>query len=225
MSIITPKLILASHNQHKLEELKNIISQILNVEIKDGEIVSSADLGLIEPIEDGASFEENALIKARSVFKQTGISAIADDSGLIVDVLGNAPGILSARWSGKHGHDRENNLLLLNQLKDLPDNLRKAHFVCAVALIKVVKSAEKIEDVIGDSIVKVGKMTGKINYRQKGKNGFGYDSIFIPDAYRSNLTLMGKTSAELTAEEKNKISHRTYALLEISKELKGIFNA
>lgn len=129
------KIVVATHNEGKLVEIEKILQEQLG-QLADGiELVSAGSLGLPDPAETGITFEENALIKAYDASKRTGLPAIADDSGLIVDVLGAAPGILSARWAGAHGHDRANNALLLAQIEDIPDSLRSARFVCCAALV------------------------------------------------------------------------------------------
>ena len=129
------KIIVAAHNGGKLAEIRRILEERLGADAADIELVSAGSLGLPDPVEDGVTFQENALIKARDVAERTGCPAVADDSGLIVDVMGNAPGILSARWAGEHGNDKANNALLLKQLADIPDSKRTARFRCAAALV------------------------------------------------------------------------------------------
>ncbi|RIY20998.1 non-canonical purine NTP pyrophosphatase, partial [Gardnerella vaginalis] len=128
------KLVVATHNEGKLVEIKRILNEEFAEMSEHIELVTAGSLGLPDPVETGVTFEQNALIKARDVSLRTGLPAIADDSGLIVDVLGAAPGILSARWSGVHGDDKANNELLLKQLEDIPDQCRTARFRCAAAL-------------------------------------------------------------------------------------------
>ncbi len=144
--------------------------------------------------ESGATFADNALIKAREGFAHTGLPTVADDSGLSVDALNGMPGVLSARWSGRHGDDRANLELVLAQLSDTPDERLGAAFVCAVALV----SAR------GETVVD-GRMPGRLVRAPRGDNGFGYDPIFVPDGYEV-------TSAELPSAEKDAISHRGQAL-------------
>ncbi len=144
-------------------------------------------------MESGVTYAENALLKARSVCAATGLAALADDSGLAVDVLGGAPGIFSARWSGVHGNDRANLDLLLAQLSDVPDEHRSAGFVCAAALV-TPSGMEHVEH---------GRIGGRLTRSARGSNGFGYDPILeLPD---------GRTLAQLEAPEKNAISHRSQA--------------
>lgn len=197
------KIILATGNQHKVEEITSILQD--NIPNFDSRILTtSKELNLGEPVEDGVTFAENALIKARYVFEKTGCFAIADDSGIIVDALGNAPGVLSARWSGRHGDDLANTELLLNQIADFLPQQRKARFVSAVALV-----GEGVE------IVELGQVKGSIATIAMGENGFGYDPIFIPEG-------MDKTMAMLTADEKNAISHRKIAFTKLSKSIEEI---
>jgi XTP/dITP diphosphohydrolase len=129
------ELVVATHNEGKLVEIRRILEEGLGPDADRIELVSAGSLHLPDPVETGVTFEENALLKARDVATRTGLPAIADDSGIIVDVMGNAPGILSARWAGAHGHDKANNALLLAQIEDIPDDKRTARFRCAAALV------------------------------------------------------------------------------------------
>ena len=129
------RIIVATHNEGKLVEINRILEDCLGADADQVELVSAGSLNLPDPVEDGVTFQENALLKARDVAARTGCPAVADDSGLIVDVMGNAPGILSARWAGKHGDDKANNALLLAQIADIPDAKRTARFRCAAALV------------------------------------------------------------------------------------------
>ncbi|GHT81417.1 non-canonical purine NTP pyrophosphatase [Actinomycetota bacterium] len=165
----------------------------------------------LEPVEDGVDFESNALIKAQALFDSTGIPALADDSGLIVDVLGNAPGILSARWSGVHGDDLANNTLLLNQLEGLPPKLRRARFITACVLV----TAE-------GAITTTGEMCGQIITQMCGENGFGYDVIFVPDELEGT-EFAGLTTAQIDSALKNKISHRGKAVRAMIPHLVKLF--
>ncbi|WP_216380120.1 RdgB/HAM1 family non-canonical purine NTP pyrophosphatase [Arcanobacterium phocae] len=192
-----PRLILATRNAHKVGELREILAPFLpGIDLTA--IHSAADLDVPEPVEDAVTFAGNALIKARQIAQATGISAVADDSGICVDVLGGAPGIFSARWSGQHGNDQANLDLLLAQLSDVLPEYRSAHFACAAALV--------MPD--GQEFVREGCMVGTLRYEAVGAGGFGYDPIFQPDGY-------DVTAAELTPEEKNEISHRGRAFAEL----------
>ena len=128
------QIVVATHNEGKLVEIRRILEEDLGADAENIELVSAGSLHLPDPVETGVTFQENALLKARAVAIRTGLPAVADDSGLIVDVMGNAPGILSARWAGAHGHDKANNALLLAQIEDIPDDKRTARFRCAAAL-------------------------------------------------------------------------------------------
>ena len=211
------KIIVATHNEGKLVEIRRILEERLGADAADVQLVSAGSLGLPDPVEDGVTFQENALIKARDVAERTGYPAVADDSGLIVDVMGNAPGILSARWSGEHGNDEANNALLLKQMADIPDAKRTARFRCAAAL--VVPSERKTDDDdkpygIASETVRVGEMPGVLLRAPRGANGFGYDPLFVPDDQPRRAVDAGEklTSAEMEPAEKNAISHRGKAL-------------
>lgn len=221
------KIVVATHNEGKLVEIRAILAEQLGERAGDIELVSAGSLGLPDPVETGVTFEANALLKARFVALRTGLPAIADDSGLIVDVMGNAPGILSARWSGEHGNDEANNRLLLAQIEDIPDDDRTARFRCAAALVAPVADEEDACDVVaGDDIddgdglvdaretVVLGEMAGTIVRHPHGANGFGYDPIFMPDEQPADAVASGEllTSAQMTPEQKNAISHRGKAL-------------
>jgi XTP/dITP diphosphohydrolase len=187
---MTPRLVLASHNAHKLREVREILlAAAPGFDPED--VVASPDVGGVEPVEDGTTFAENALIKARALAAQTGLPAIADDSGLAVDILGGAPGIFSARWCGRHGDDRANLELLLAQLADVAPAHRGARFVCAAALV--------LPD--GRDVVEHGELVGRLLTEPVGEGGFGYDPILVPDGET-------RSCAQLTAGEKNAISHR-----------------
>lgn len=191
--VTQPRLVLATHNRHKLGELRAILHpEFPGLDLEA--VVTAAELGAEDPREDGVTFAENALIKARAVAKATGLPAVADDSGLAVDVLGGAPGIFSARWCGRHGDDQANLDLLLAQLSDIEDPHRGARFVCAAALV----TPDGVE------VVEHGALVGTLAAAARGANGFGYDPILVPlgDA---------RTCAELAPDEKNAISHRGQA--------------
>lgn len=184
------KLVLATHNQGKVEELRAILqAQIPNLELigYDGP----------SPVEDGLSFLENARIKARAAFQHTGLPSIADDSGVAVEVLGGSPGIFTAIWSG--GRDNAaNRQLLLAQLVDIAPEHRAAAFVCTLALVGAHGEAAF-----------TGIWSGKIANEERGTNGHGYDSVFIPEGFEV-------TAAELEPEIKNAYSHRAQALAQLS---------
>lgn len=224
------KLVVATHNEGKLVEIKRILNEEFAEMSEHIELVTAGSLGLPDPVETGVTFEQNALIKARDVSLRTGLPAIADDSGLIVDVLGAAPGILSARWSGVHGDDKANNELLLKQLEDIPDQCRTARFRCAAALAIPKDCGEtELENSMwktnGFETVRVGEMVGRLIRVPRGENGFGYDPLFVPDnqPVRNGIQMQDLTSAQLSQEEKNAISHRGSALRALLPELKAMF--
>ena len=192
-----PRIVLATRNQHKVVELRQILADVLQGEDIDLDtaVVSVSDISdMADVVESGVTFADNALLKARAVAAATGLPALADDSGLAVDVLGGAPGVFSARWAGVHGDDKANVQLLLSQLGDVPDEHRAAGFVCAAALVTPS----------GDEHVELGTLRGTLIRAPRGDGGFGYDPILqIDDA---------RTVAELPAPEKNAISHRGQAL-------------
>lgn len=191
------KIFIATKNQKKLCELERILIPMGFTVLSEKDFNGKFE----EPIEDGATFEENALIKARSGLKNTGLISVADDSGLCVDYLGGAPGIYSARYSGEHGNDLSNNLKLLKELDDVPSEKRTAHYVAAIACVFPS----------GKSFTVRGECYGKIAFEPHGNGGFGYDPLFI-----SELGCF----ATLTAEQKDSISHRGKALELFKKELK-----
>lgn len=192
------RVLLASRNAKKLAELRRILAPALaTVEVVGLDDVPAYD----EVPETGATFADNALIKAREGFAHTGLPTVADDSGLAVDALNGMPGVLSARWSGQHGDDEANLRLLLGQLGDTPDERLGAEFRCAVAFVDS-----------GGEVVVDGHMPGRLIREPRGTNGFGYDPIFVPAGY-------DLTSAELDAEEKDAISHRGYALRALVRHL------
>lgn len=184
------KIVFATTNDGKIKEIKEILADF------DVEVVSMKEMNIdVDVEENGTTFEENSLIKARSISKLTGLPALADDSGLEVDYLNGEPGVYSARYLGRDtDYDYKNNYII-DKLKDAKDEERSARFVCVISLV--------LPD--GRGFVKKGVMEGRIGYEIKGENGFGYDPIFYLPQY-------GKTSAEISAEEKNKISHRGKAL-------------
>ena len=181
------RIIVATHNEGKLVEINRILEDCLGADADQVELVSAGSLNLPDPVEDGVTFQENALLKARDVAARTGCPAIADDSGLIVDVMGNAPGILSARWAGKHGDDKANNALLLAQIADIPDAKRTARFRCAAALVVPQTEAGAGADgryAIAQEIVETGEMPGVLLHEPQGEHGFGYDRCSCPTISR-----------------------------------------
>lgn len=290
-------IVVATHNAGKLAEMRHIMEECLGERAADIALVSAGELDLPDPVETGTTFEQNALLKARDVAERTGLPAVADDSGLIVDVMGAAPGILSARWSGRHGDDAANNALLLAQIADIPDVARTARFRCAAALV-VPGDGDDVEDVddaednvnaivadgdgegigsaaggsgvgtaanggsadtdaaatvesdpdtdgtvvlygtngesgaaesrrpIAFSVVRSGEMPGVIIREPRGDHGFGYDPIFVPDDQpgRGNADGRPLTSAEMTADEKNAISHRGKALRALMGEIEQLLD-
>jgi len=191
------RLVLATNNPHKLVELNRILADA-GVEVA---LSGLADFPAAPTVaETGATFAENALLKAVAIAEHTGLSAVADDSGLCVDALNGMPGVLSARWSGRHGDDDANLRLVLAQLADVPDDRRGARFVCAAALV-VPHGLEKA----GLEHVSEGTVAGRLIREPRGKNGFGYDPIFVPDG-------SAVTTAEMDPADKDKISHRGRAL-------------
>ena len=176
------KLVVATHNEGKLVEIKRILAEQLNQLADRFELITAGSLGLPDPVEIGVTFEQNALLKARDVASRTGLPAIADDSGIIVDVLGAAPGILSARWSGVHGDDKANNALLLKQLSDIPDRFLTARFRCAAALAIPDACSEVPEGSVmlhthGFETVRMGEMIGHLLREERGTNAVSYTHL------------------------------------------------
>lgn len=199
-----PRAVFASHNAHKRDEVWAILAPLLP-DWAETDLASARDFDVPSPVEDGVTFAQNALVKARVVCAATGLPAVADDSGIAVDVMGGAPGIFSALWSGAHGADEENVRLLLAQLVDIPTEHRGAAFVCAAALV--------MPD--GREVVCEGRMEGRIATEAAGGGGFGYDPIFIPEGHEV-------TAAEITAAQKNAISHRGRAFTLMASELASL---
>lgn len=202
------KVFLASRNAKKLAEMQRILAEHLpdghEIEVLGLDDVAAYD----EPVEDQPTFEGNALLKARAGLEATGLPTIADDSGLCVDALNGMPGVLSARWSGpplssNDGQDARNNQLLLDQLADVPDERRGAHFVCAVAFCPAP----------GEELVVHGEMHGRIIRAVRGDGGFGYDVVFEAD------DRPGVTTAELPVPDKDAISHRGKALRQLAPQV------
>ena len=199
------RLLVASRNSKKLAELRRVLERagISGLEVVGLNEVPEYD----EAPETGATFEENALAKARDGFAATGLACIADDSGIEVDALRGMPGVLSARWSGRHGDDEANTSLLLGQLRDVPADRRGAAFVSACALVTAT----------GEVVVR-GEWRGRIIDAPLGDNGFGYDPVFVPDDESAG----GRTAAELSASEKDALSHRGRALTQLVPALQEL---
>ena len=194
-------VVAATQNRHKIEEIEAITKEF------DINIISRQEAGVpdIEIVEDGTTFEENSFKKAFEIMKLTGMPAVADDSGLAVDVLDGAPGVYSARFSGHDGDDKANNRKLLELLKDVTMEKRTARFVSVITLI--------FPD--GKTIVCRGECEGHIMFEESGSNGFGYDPLFRPEGYEVSF-------GQLPAEEKNRISHRAKALILLREKLKEL---
>ena len=204
------RIVLATRNDNKVIELREILADLV-AEIGLEVVGVTAFPDVADVVEDGVTFAENATLKAVAVARATGLPAIADDSGLAVDVLGGSPGIFSARWSGAHGGDRAivdraNVDLLLAQLGDVRDEHRAAGFVCAAALA--------LPD--GRVFVRAGQVRGTLTRAPRGTNGFGYDPILLVDGDT-------RTLAEYDSEEKNAISHRGKALRALAADLREVF--
>ena len=196
------RLLVASRNRKKVAEMRRVLDE---AGLSGVALVSLDEVEQFhEAPETGATFEENALAKARDAFAATGLACVADDSGLEVDALNGMPGVLSARWSGIHGHDAENNALLLGQLSDVPDERRGAAFVSASAFVWP-----------GGEVVVRGRWPGRIAREPRGDRGFGYDPIFIPDGET-------RSAAQLSPAEKDAVSHRGRALAQLLPALREL---
>jgi len=197
------QVFLASRNPKKIVEMRRILAEYVpDVEVLGLDDVTPYD----EPAETEATFAGNALLKANAGLAATGLPSLADDSGLCVDALNGMPGVLSARWAGRAKDDLANNNLLLEQLADVPDERRGAHFACAVTFAYPVGAAGVAHHVVH------GEMPGRVIREMRGTGGFGYDVLFVADAGEGPE----RTSAELPPEEKDAISHRGKALREIA---------
>lgn len=195
-------MVVATGNAHKVVEIEAILAPVLS----DVTFYALGDLGdFPEPVEDGDTFVANALIKARAAVRETHLAAIADDSGLVVDALDGAPGIMSARWAGAHGDDARNNEKLLHEMADVAEPARTARFHSSVVLLPLE----------GEMLVGSGDCEGRIGYELHGSYGFGYDPLFWP------VDTPGRAMGELTPAEKNAISHRDRALADLAAQLQG----
>lgn len=196
---MTKTVVIATNNAHKVEEIETAL------DFESWEFKSLKDAGLVsDPEESGTTFLENARIKARAAHELAGTAVLADDSGLIVDVLDGAPGVYSSRYSGVDGDDSANNAKLLRELDAVPLDKRTARFASVLVFI----------DEDGIETVAEGFVEGHIGFVERGEHGFGYDPLFFPDAYDGDVTM-----AELTQSQKNAISHRGNALRELRKKL------
>ena len=196
----TRTVVVATGNAHKVVEIEAILAPAM----PGVRFVALGELGdFPDPVEDGQTFFDNALIKARAAQKQTGLAmAVADDSGLCVDALDGAPGIYSARWAGEHGNDAANNERLMREMDGVADEARTARFHSSVVLVR------------GDEVLRGdGDCEGVVGHVPRGSHGFGYDPLFLP------AETPGKTMAELTLDEKNQISHRFHALEDLASKL------
>ena len=193
-------VVVATGNAHKVAEIEAILAPVM----PGARFVALGELGNFpDPVEDGETFFDNALIKARAAQAETGLPmAVADDSGLCVDALDGAPGIYSARWAGEHGNDAANNEKLMAQMSAVPEAERTARFHSSVVLVR------------GDKVLRgEGDCEGVVGFEPRGDGGFGYDPLFLPN------DTPGKTMAELSPDEKNAISHRFHALEDLSAKL------
>ncbi|MDO5099237.1 MAG: RdgB/HAM1 family non-canonical purine NTP pyrophosphatase [Corynebacterium sp.] len=196
------EILLASNNAKKARELETILAEF---GLSGVQVVLLRDAPeYAEPVEDGRTFADNALIKARAGVSNTGMITIADDSGLSVEELNGCPGVLSARWAGNHGDDAANNSLLLEQMAHVPDERRQAAFVSVCALIFPN----------GEEYLAEGRWDGWLLREPRGENGFGYDPLFVPNEEVESGTM--RSSAQLSPNEKNAVSHRRKALLQLA---------
>lgn len=195
---MTQKIVLATGNQGKVKEMADVLATF------GFEVVAQTDLGIESPEETGLTFVENALLKARYAAEKSGLPAIADDSGLVVDSLNGAPGLYSARYAGEEGNDAKNRQKLLAELAHVPQEKRQAKFVSCIVLLQHPTDPSPI--------IAEGECHGVIDFEEKGENGFGYDSLFFSPE-------KGCTFAELETTEKKKISHRARALQVLKEKL------
>jgi XTP/dITP diphosphohydrolase len=206
---VSARIVLATANQGKLREFRALLAaqpQLHQLDL-DSVVVDAAAAGAAEVPETGVTFLQNSLLKARAVAAQTGLPAVADDSGLAVEVLGGAPGILSARWAGAQSNDVNNRRLLLEQLADIPPQHRAAAFVCAASLVIPGDQAGAPVEFTAE-----GRLEGTLLTHERGEGGFGYDPILQP-------TGETRSCAELTMEEKNVISHRGKAFSALASRI------
>lgn len=196
------KVLLATNNAHKADEIRNAL------DFPGWEFLTLAEAGVAsDPAEDADTFLGNARIKAQAAAEASGMAVLADDSGLEVDALSGAPGVWSARYAGPDGDDAANNAKLLSELVDVPDEQRTARFVCTLVFV----------DASGVETVAEGAVEGRIGHEERGREGFGYDPLFLPDEYGGRLTF-----AEVPQAEKSSISHRGRALAQLKEKLAGV---
>ena len=214
-------LCLATQNQHKVGELLALLTKLAPDLVDRIKLTSLAALGVTDDVvEDGETFADNALIKAKAAFASTGLWSLSDDSGLAVDALGGRPGVHSARWGGEPRSDRRNIDQLLLDLRDVPPERRQAQFVCTLCLYGQ-RPGEKTPQVF----LRQGSCAGTLRSTLAGVSGFGYDPLFVPNPSELQAggiaeARQGLTFAELTADEKNQISHRTRAVLALLSDLR-----
>lgn len=196
----TATVVVATGNAHKVTEIEAILAPVM----PGVSFYALGELGdFPEPVENGDTFTQNAIIKAQAACEETGLPAVADDSGLVVDALGGEPGIMSARWAGVHGDDARNNVKLMREMEGVADEDRTARFHSSVVLVRPD----------GFVLCGEGDCEGVIGHEPRGSHGFGYDPLFWPE------DTPGRTMAELEPEEKNAISHRARALAELARQL------
>jgi XTP/dITP diphosphohydrolase len=197
------RLLVATRSRHKLDELRGLLS------LPDAELVTLDEVGIDDdPVEDGATFEENALLKGRHYARLSGLAALADDSGLEVEALGGGPGVRTRRYAGEDATDEDNNRKLLAALDGLPAERRGARYVCVLAYV---------EPGADEPVLRRGEFEGRIATAPRGSNGFGYDPIFEP----AGEPVGGRTVGEMPPEEKARISHRAAAARAMSEALRG----
>ncbi|MBI5572824.1 MAG: XTP/dITP diphosphatase [Desulfomonile tiedjei] len=199
MHEIPPTILIATKNRGKVAEISDLVKDLSVTFLSLADVANAPDV-----IEDGATFEENALKKARVIAKATGVATIADDSGLCVDALDGRPGVFSARYAGEHATDAQKCAGLLEEMRDVPNELRTARFICVIALVTPD----------GEERLFHGVCEGRITFEPRGDGGFGYDPIFYNEQ-------AGRTFAEMERDEKNLISHRGRALRQFSAYLRG----
>jgi XTP/dITP diphosphohydrolase len=195
------KLVLASSNQGKLEELRDLLAD------SGIELIAQSDLGVSDADETATTFVENALIKARHACQITGLPALADDSGICVDALHGAPGLYSARYAGQHGDAARNIDKLLEAMKDVPDEQRSAHFYCVLVLLRHANDPQPL--------IVEGEWRGRILHERRGSGGHGYDPVFFDPRH-------GQSAAEMALDFKNKLSHRGQALAQLRARLQTV---